>query len=66
MASALGVLKWPPEVFWKAGFYEYTAAMKGHLVSQGADLSPPMTRDEFLTMKAEDEARESNKRMPDA
>ncbi|MBY5594102.1 phage tail assembly chaperone [Rhizobium leguminosarum] len=66
MASALGVLKWPPEVFWKAVFYEYTAAMKGHLVSQGVDLSPPMTRDEFLTMKAEDDARESNKRMPDA
>lgn len=66
MSSAMGILKWPPEMFWKASFYEYTAAMKGHLVSQGVNLNPPMSRDEFLTMKAEDEVRESNKRMPNA
>ena len=66
MGSALGVLKWPPAQFWQATFYEYTAAMKGHLVSQGVDLTPPMTRDEFLTLKAEDEARLKTKRMLDA
>ncbi|WP_312866880.1 phage tail assembly chaperone [Rhizobium leguminosarum] len=66
MSSAMGILKWPPDMFWKATFYEFTAAMRGHFVSQGIDVTPPMTRDEFLTMKAEDEARESNKRMPDA
>jgi hypothetical protein len=65
MSSALGILKWTPGQFWKATFYEYTAAMKGHLVSQGVDLEPAITRDEFLTMKAEDEARERNKRLPD-
>lgn len=63
MSSALGILKWSPEQFWNATFYEYTAAMKGHLVSQGIDMTPPMTRDEFLTLKAQDEAREKNKRL---
>jgi hypothetical protein len=63
MASGLGILKWTPADFWQATFYEYTAAMKGHLVSQGADPEPPMSRDEFLSLKAEDE---KTKRMPDA
>ena len=66
MSSALGILKWTPQEFWNATFYEYTAAMKGHLVSQGVDLTPPVTREEYLTMKAEDDARQRNKRMPDA
>ena len=57
MASALGILKWSPNTFWQATFYEYTAAMKGHFVSQGVDLNPPMTRDDFLTLKAEDDGR---------
>lgn len=57
MSSALGVLKWAPDRFWSATFYEYTAAMKGHLVSQGVDMTPPMTREEFLSLKAEDEAK---------
>ena len=64
MVTALGVLKWTPEQYWRATFYEYTAAMKGHLISQGVDLTPPITREEFLTMKAEDDQR--NKRWPDA
>lgn len=53
MASALGVLKWQPQVFWDATFYEYTAAMKGHLASQGVDVSPPMTKEEALALKAQ-------------
>lgn len=57
MSSALGVLKWSPETLRNATFYEYTAAMKGHLISLGADMTPPMSRDEFLNMKAADEAR---------
>lgn len=66
MASALGILKWPPNVFWDATFFEYTTAMKGHLVSQGVDLSPPMSRDEYLDLKAQDEALQKTKRMPEA
>lgn len=66
MATALGVLKWDPDTYWKATFYEYTAAMKGHLQSIGADLNPPMSREEFLNLKAEDDARQRNKRMPGA
>lgn len=66
MSSALGILKWSPDQFWKATVYEYTAAMKGHLVSQGADLTPPMTRDEYLTLKAAEEAREKTNEKPDA
>lgn len=66
MSSAMGILKWTPNVFWAATFFEYTAAMKGHLASQGVDLTPPMTRNEFLSLKAEDEARQKTKRMSNA
>lgn len=66
MSSAMGILKWPPNVFWAATFYEYTAAMKGHLVSQGVDLTPAMSREEFLTLKAEDEARQKTNEMSNA
>jgi hypothetical protein len=66
MCSALGVLKWPPPVFWNATFFDYTAAMKGHLISQGADSEPGMSREEFLTLKAEDEARTKTNEKPDA
>lgn len=66
MASAMGILKWSPNVFWDATFYEYTAAMKGHLISQGVSTKEPMTRDEFLDLKAEVEAADKPKRMPDA
>lgn len=53
MSCALGILKWSPCVFWASSMYEYTAAMKGHLVSKGVKLkSEGMTRGEFLTMKA--------------
>ncbi|WP_442577865.1 phage tail assembly chaperone [Mesorhizobium sp. ASY16-5R] len=64
MSSALGILKWSPNTFWQATFYEYTAAMKGHLVSQGVEIKSPMSRDEYLTLKAEDAAK--TKRMPNA
>lgn len=57
MSSVMGVLGWPPNVFWQSTFYEYTAAMKGHLLSQGVDIRGPVSRDEFLTMKREDEKR---------
>jgi hypothetical protein len=26
--------------------YEYTSAMKGHLISMGADITPPLTKEE--------------------
>lgn len=66
MSSAMGTLKWTPDVFWRATFYEYTAAMKGHLASLGVDVEPPVTRDEFLSMKAAEEARTKTNEMPDA
>ncbi|MBZ9975477.1 phage tail assembly chaperone [Mesorhizobium sp. BR-1-1-10] len=66
MSSALGVLKWTPNMFWGAGFYEYTAAMKGHLISQGIDLKPAMTREDFLDLKDEVNAAEKTKRLPNA
>lgn len=62
MASALGVLKWTPAVFWKATMFEYTVAMKGHLLSKGIKLDGPVDRSEFLEMVREDEAREREKR----
>lgn len=45
MSFALGVLKWPPNVFWKCSFYEYTAAVKGHLMSTGVDVSEDLSVD---------------------
>lgn len=66
MSSALGILKWTPKRFWEAGFYEYTAAMKGHLISEGADLKPAFTREDYLDLKDEVAAAEKTKRLPDA
>lgn len=60
MSSALGILKWSPPTFWNATFYEFTAAMRGHFVSAGVDMTPPVSRDEYLTLKAEEEARVRN------
>ncbi len=57
MASAMGILKWPPNVFWVSTLYEYTAGMKGHLLSQGISPAEPVTRNEFLAMKREDDKR---------
>ncbi len=66
MASALGVLKWPPNMFWAATFYEYTAAMQGHLISQGVAPKQGMSRDEFLDLNGKYEASEKLKRLPNA
>ncbi len=66
MSSALGILKWPPNVFWNATLYEYTAAMKGHFASQGMNTEPGVSREEFLTMKAEDDARTKTNEKPNA
>ena len=57
MSSALGILKWSPKEFWQATFYEYTAAMKGHLISSGADLSPPLSKEDVDAAFAEHENR---------
>lgn len=57
MSSAIGILGWTPNVFWASTFYEYTAGMKGHLLSQGINVVEPMTRDEFLKLKREDAKR---------
>lgn len=47
MASVLGILKWSPKTFWQATFYEYTAAMKGHLISSGVDFTQPPSKQEI-------------------
>lgn len=57
LTSALGILKWPPNVFWGSTVYEYTSGMKGHLQSLGVKMEDPMTRNEFLDMKDEDAKR---------
>lgn len=60
MSSALGVLRWTPKEFWQATMFEYTAAMRGHLLSKGVKLDQlggPTTRSDFLEMVREDEAR---------
>ena len=57
MSSALGVLKWSPDSFWAATFYEYTAAMKGHLAENGVDTTPPPSTEEFYRLKAETEKK---------
>jgi hypothetical protein len=59
LSSALGILGWSPDTFWRATSYEYTAAMRGHMASKGADLEGNMTRDEFLELKAKDKQREA-------
>jgi hypothetical protein len=46
MSFALGVLKWTPKDFWNSGFYEYTAAVKGHLMASGVDVSEPLDVEE--------------------
>jgi hypothetical protein len=64
MSSAMGILQWPPEVFWRATMYEYTAAMKGHLISKGVKFSEPsMTREEVNELLAIHEQRERKARM---
>lgn len=56
MSSAMGVLGWTPDTFWKATFYDFTAAMKGHLISSGADMSQPPSKEEInAAFKAHDE-----------
>lgn len=58
MKSAFGVLKWTPPVFWNATFYEYTAAMLGHLESQGVKMeSNSMDRNGLLELKAQAKAK---------
>jgi len=56
MCTALGVLKWSPETYRSATFYEYTAAMKGHLISSGVDITQPPSKQEINeAFKAHDE-----------
>jgi len=57
MCSAMGILKWSPQHFWKATFYEYTSAMKGHLVSSGVKQIDPVSRNEFLDAVAADKSQ---------
>jgi Phage tail assembly chaperone protein, TAC len=61
MSSAMGILKWPPAAFWAATVYEYTAAMKGYVRSEGAEVEPGMTRSEFLALKREEERKRKAK-----
>lgn len=58
MSSALGVLRWTPETFWKATVFEFTSALKGYLGAKGVDFNPPMDRNDFLALKAQVEANE--------
>jgi hypothetical protein len=60
MASSMGVLRWSPDTFWSATFYEFTAAMKGYLAAKGVKGDDSaMDRNDFLDMK--DEARRNGK-----
>jgi hypothetical protein len=64
MSSAMGILRWTPETFWRATMYEYTAAMKGHLVAKGVKFSEPsMTREEVAELMAIHERRERKARL---
>lgn len=54
ISSALGILKWPPDVFWRSTVYEYTAAMRGHFAASGVDTEGGMTRNQYLTLVAKD------------
>ncbi len=51
MASAMGVLGWSPDVFWKSTVYEYTVAMKGYAAVHGVNTTPVMSRNDFLELK---------------
>lgn len=55
MTSALGLLRWTPDTFWRATVYEYSAAMKGYLASKGVKTDAGMSREEFLSLRAQDE-----------
>ncbi|MET4294712.1 hypothetical protein ABIB06_006545 [Bradyrhizobium sp. LB8.2] len=55
MSSAMGILMWSPKEFWDATVYEYTSAMKGYLRSKGINTVDPVSRNEFLAMKREEE-----------
>lgn len=44
------MLRWTPDQFWRATVFEYTAAMKGHLLSKGVKVGQVVSRDEFLDM----------------
>lgn len=52
MSSALGLLGWTPDGFWRATVYEYSAAMRGYYASKGVDTEGGVTRNEFLALKA--------------
>lgn len=62
MSSAMGILGWTPKDFWAATFYEYTTAMKGHLLSKGVKTGGGVDRSEYLAMKREEEKEEKRKR----
>jgi hypothetical protein len=54
----MGLLRWSPSDFRSGTFMEFTAAMKGYLVSKGVEADAPMTRNEFLDLLDEDKRKE--------
>lgn len=63
MSSAIGILRWPPNVFWKATMYEYTTAMRGHLISKGVKFTDPMSQSEVSELLKIHKRRELKARM---
>lgn len=53
LASALSVLKWTPETFWRSTVYEFGLAVKGQQRLQGGKAVEPLTREEYLDLMAE-------------
>ncbi len=51
METALGLLGWPPETFWRATPGELVAAYEGFLSAHGLKARAPLTREEFEALK---------------
>lgn len=60
MSSAMGLLGWSPSDCRSATFMEFTAAMKGYLISKGVEAEAPMTRNEYLDLLDNDRERSGN------
>jgi hypothetical protein len=63
MSSAIGMLRWSPETFWRATMFEYTAGMKGHMAANGVDLTPGLTVDDVKELQDQHEKRLRKARM---
>lgn len=62
LASALSVLKWAPDTFWRSTVYEFGLAVKSQQRLQGGKVVEPVTREEYLDLKAHMARRDEEKR----